>query len=158
MNIDSCSIRIDLRSIKDKNINYIWDKSTINDLNLILLNDTMTKDECTKYQEKLDGIFNKLWIERGSMSNLILIQNVNNGQNKSSNKHKPRLFSNFDTSFIKSQPMINQLTKKWNISHFDLKFDDSTCDEQNINEMLIYSIKYYWFSTAVFYGSGHYKF
>ena len=147
--MDSCSIRIDLRSMNLRNMSHIWNISTVNDINLILLNQNMIKD--FKYKEKLDQICSNLWIKRGSMRNLILVEIVDNDS-----KHEHTQLYQTDglpiTAPLKSiirtnkSVIIKQLTKKWNIPHIDLKFDDSTCDEQDINEMLIYSIKYYWFS------------
>lgn len=96
----------------------ICDISRKNDINLILFKQAMS-------ERKIDKICKNIWCKMGWMGHCILVQVIDDHNNSSSKLNKFPV----------------QAMRKWNIPCINISFKD----EQSINDMMIFGIKYYWF-------------
>ena len=119
MHIDGFQIRIILKNIDNvkqcKQLHY--DDEDINNTYLYLI----MCDNNNQNQFELDQICSSLWNKNRTMNNCILFGNKSRG--------------------YKSYNIGDKMSIKWNIPFMNINYSNS----DQINNLLIFSIKYHWF-------------
>ena len=116
LHIDGFQLRINIKIISNINL-HNNEYDEDNECIYLIMCDKNLNDECY-----LNNICSTIWNINRSMNNCILFSDkANSNSNKKSN---------------------NNLSNKWNIPLMNIDYNN----EQNVNKLINFSIKYYWFS------------